>query len=308
MLLRAVSAAALLALAGCQCRPQIPDADGDKRDTAKEDTAPPPHTGDTAPPVTGPCTIAEIEPNNAPGEAMDLPLETYLCGEFATALDFDNFTVVLPEDAWLGVYADAALRGSFADVILTVTSDVGIAASRDSDDEIRDSHLVFPALAGTYSVLVNDENFNGGDEDWFYELVATVAKDPFLGNKVETEPNDESATAVTVRDGDRVEGVIGAVADPDWYLIAVPAGKHHVVVDVEAYSLGAPTNLTLTAYENGLASGPLVVAQGLGGAIRDPYWEYDSNGNETLWFRLDEVTSHGGSAWWYGFTVTVEAS
>ncbi len=307
MVQRITAVAALLIASGCQCKPAIPDDHQDPDDTATEDTAPPPETGDTGPePVAGPCTLTEVEPNDLPENEMALPLETYVCGEFSTGADFDRYRVVLEEDGWLGLYVDAALRGSFADVLLTVTSDVGASAERDDDDAICDAHLVVPAPAGTYSLFVVEQNLAGGEE-FFYELLATVAKDPFAETSSEVEPNGDSGAASVVAGGQQVAGRIDSVGDQDWFKILVPAGKQHVVVDVEAYGLGSPANLTLFAYEAGLGQGPRAVANGLAGNGTDPYWSFDSNGNETLWFRLEELGSKGGSAWWYGLVVTVEA-
>ncbi|MBA2321244.1 MAG: hypothetical protein H0V89_08815 [Deltaproteobacteria bacterium] len=302
--------ASLVLLAGCQCKPVLPDDPSEDEDTSQPDTAPPPHTGDTAPPtVAGPCTITEVEPNNAPSDAMPLPLDTYLCGEFGAPLDLDTYTIELPEDGWLGVYFDAEIRGSFADGVISLTSEEnGIGAERDNDDDSRDAHVVIPAPAGTYTAVIIERNFNGDESQYFYELVASVAKDPFEGDAAEAEPNDTSETANLVSSGQRVEGLIGEPADQDWYKVLVPAGRHTVVVDVDAYGLGSPTDLSVYAYENGVDAAPLTVAFGLAGAGADPYWSYVSSGNETLWFRLEEGNNSGGSAWWYGFVLTVEAS
>jgi hypothetical protein len=296
--------------AGCQCKPQIPDATDREDETGEQDTTRR-HTGDTAPPpLAGPCSIEEVEPNDADGAAMTLPLESYLCGDFERPGDFDRYQVVLPDDGWLGVYVDAQSRGSFADAVVAVQGP-SLGAERDNDGEgsaARDAHLVIPAPAGTYELLLIEFNLNGNETDYFYELLATVAKDPFLGTTAEVEPNGTSGEATVVASGDRVEAVLEAGADQDWYQVAVPGGRHTVTVDVEAYDVGSPANVTLFAYEAGVAGAPRAVPSGVGGAGFDPYWTFESDGNETLWFRIEEDLSKGGPAWWYGFVVTVEAS
>jgi hypothetical protein len=293
---------------GCTCRPDIPVEQTETPDeTGAADTAPT-RTGDTAPPPpVGPCALFEVEPNGTVAEAFALPTDRYLCGAFDAAADFDYYAVELASDGWLGVYVDAQIRGSLADVTLAVTSDVGVGVERGDDEATRDAHLLFPAPAGRYTVLLLDANFQGDTASFFYELVATVAKKPVDETGVEHEPNGTSDLAQTVRDGDLLLGASDDANDVDWYAIDVPAGPHRVVLDLDGYALGSPGNFTVWTYPDGLIGNPRVTANGLGGAGFDPYAEVDSSGNERLYVRVEEALGKGGLGWWYALSVRVEA-
>lgn len=294
-----------VSLGGCQCNPGIPDApEEETQETAKPDTAAP-HTGETGtPPIQGPCTLTEAEPNNSPADAMLLPTDEYLCGGFDGPVDLDTYRVELAEEGWLGVFVDAQIRGSLADVGVTVTA-AGFGVERQDDDTTRDAHLIFPAPQGSYDVLLYDNNLLGG-EDFFYELVVSVAKKPVLENATEIEPNDSSDTAMAVTDGMVLLANLEEQNAFDWYRVDVPAGSHAITIDMLAYTAGSPGDFTIFAYPNGLDADPRVVGSRPTGG-RDPLLTLASAGNTSVWFRVEEVNGKGGPGYWYALQVEVEA-
>jgi hypothetical protein len=297
------AAISTILLGGCECRPSLDSHTPPPDDTAKPDTTPPP--GDSgAANLDGPCTLDEVEPDDFEASAMVIPTDVYLCGDFSKPADSDYFAITLAEDGWLGVYVDAQTRGSLADVLATVTNDADISAFRDDDDLSRDAHLLFPASAGTYSIWLQDENLAGG-AGYDYELVASVAKPPVVPTKSEVEPNDDDETAMRVSDGDVILGGTGGTNDQDWYAIVVPVGSRTLVLDVDAYSLGAPGDYTVWLYEYGPSVSASEYANDLDGG-KDPYVAYQSAGDETLYFRVTEQKLKGGPAYWYAIRVSLE--
>ncbi len=294
-----------VSLSGCQCRPGLPDPDTETtEETSKPDTAG--STGETGtPPVQGPCTLTEVEPNNSTVDAMPLPTDEYLCGGFGGAADFDYYAVELAEDAWLGVFVDAQIRGSLADVTVTVTDEGGFGVERQDDDSSRDSHLIFPAPPGSYDVWLFDKNLLGG-EDFFYELVVSVAKAPILENTTELEPNDTSDTAMALTDGMVVLAGMKENNESDWFRVDVPAGNHAVTVDLVGYTAGSPGDYTIFYYAKGLEAAPNTIGSRPTGG-RDPLLTFDSAGNTSVWFRVEEFNGKGGPGYWYALQVNVEA-
>lgn len=298
-------------LAGCSCQPGLPSPDAptetDTGAASPADTS----TGDTAP--APPCGAPEIEPNDAVGTATRLPMETIGCGAFDAPLDLDYFAFDLDEEGWVQVKVWARPLGSVADTHLVVTADDGTAATRTDDEGTSDSSLTFPGRPQQYRVQLLEQNGNGETARYFYELVAAVTKPPVAWTRLEVEPNDASASAITVADGDVIFGGMGATSESDWYAVAIPPGKHTFTVDVDAYEFGSTGDFSLVLYNAALEPLPLgcrdcVIETPPDRFARDPRLVWDSPGNEVLYLRLFEDAGRSGDAVWYAMSVTLEGS
>lgn len=306
-------------LTGCTCRPALPTPT-ETTETDTETTGNTGTTGDTAPPP--PCPVPEIEPNDSVTEPGALPMERRACGTIDAPLDLDVWEFTLEDDSWLAVEVEAS-SGSIADMNLLLTPDQGSwAATRADDPESKDTHLLFPAPAGVYTVTVSEQTFQGG-ERYGYDLLVSESKAPVDYTRAEVEPNDTQAAAEVISDGDVVLGTIdgnGALADLDWYRISVPAGKHTLTVDLDAYDLGSAADLTVYLYDQALNPLPIGCRDPCGvptcvpcafeGGIRgvefDPLASYDSVGGETLYVQVLEDASREGPASWYAMTIRLE--
>lgn len=309
-----------LVWAGCQCRPSPPprtDPDTDPPQTTAETG----NTGDTGP--TPPCDIPEIEPNNSVNEPTALVLERRACGIIDAPLDLDVWSFS-HEGSWLEVELDAA-ENAFTDptFVLTPVGDVW-AASRADDPESVNATLRFLAPAGDYKLAVSDQDFNGG-ERYGYDLLVSEAKPPVEWNRTEVEGNDIFDQAETVVGGDRIYGTMDndpPVPDLDFYVITVPAGKHTLKIDIDAYDGGSSANLTVYLYDQAfdkLPTGckdpcpasddtctPCALKGGVVGLELDPFGEYDSPGSEIVYIQVLEATDQEGPANWYVLSIDLE--
>jgi hypothetical protein len=302
--------ASAVVLAGCTCRPTLPPPPPEETDEPEE-TGETGETGDTAPPP--PCAVPEIEANDDPASATELPTEQQGCGGFAEGGDFDWWAFAVDDSGWLAVELEAG-PGSISDVsllVLPIETDEGNAwaAARANDQGATDAHLLFPAPAGTYTINVSEEQLKSGDR-YLYELLVSEAKAPVTWNLDEVEPNDTQGTAQLLLDGDAVLARAGSPTDFDWYQVAVPAGKHVVTVDVDAYPEGSIGDFVFVLWGPGGTDAP-----GCGNACEirreapgliDPRTEYDSSGDETLWIQVLENSGQFGPAAWYRLSVLVE--
>jgi hypothetical protein len=315
-------ATTLLIAQGCQCQPGLPGDTKEQEAQTEEIDSVPPATGDTGPPK--PCAIPELEPNDSIDIAQELPMERKACGDFEEPLDLDFWRFELPEDGWIGVRVDAVHLGSIADVHVIVTSDVGVNAGREDNEDNTDATLLFPALAGSYDILIADQAGNGAEERYHYELLATWDKEPVDWTERDLGTNTNAGAAQVVADGARV---LGAVDDPtliaeDWYVIDVPSGKHTLLVSVDAFRMGSPGDFSVFLYNEDLEALPLgckdscsspgcvecEFAVGVVDQERDPIAEYDSPGNELVFIRIREADNRVGFAYWYAMDVSLEGS
>lgn len=317
--MRVLAVVATLWLTGCTCRPELPEPT-EPTETDTQPTGSTGSTGDTAPPP--PCPVPEIEPNDSVNEPTPLPMERRACGLVEAPLDLDVWEFVLEHDAWLAIEVEAA-DGSIADMTALLTPRVGAwAATRADDPESKDVHLTFPAPAGTYALTVSEQTFAGGDR-YDYDLLVSEAKSPVEYTREEVEPNDTQPAAEVVADGDVILGTIdgnGALADLDWFRVDVPAGKHTLTVDLDAYDLGSAADLTVRLYDQALtplplgcrdpcggpACTPCAFEGGIQGVEFDPLAVLESAGGETLYVQVLEDGSREGPASWYAMTIRLE--
>jgi hypothetical protein len=255
----------------------------------------------------------EEEPNNSIDSSTVFLTESLGCGEFGAPLDLDFWTFELPSDGWLGIRVDAASIGSAADVQVIVSSDVGVSAARVDNPEHNDVDLLFPAVVGTYDLLINEENQQGGEDRFPYEVLVTAAKAPVTWTVTDPGTNTNAGAALRVVSGDEIFGQVADLFSPeDWYAIEVPPGRHLLTLDVDAYALGSPGDFSVWLYDDRLEALPegcrvCEITGGLGGGDLDPYFEYTSSGNETVFLTIRDVEGRAGPAYWYWIGLTLEA-
>jgi hypothetical protein len=296
--------------AGCHCKPVLPSDSGDDSD----EPPPPDETADTAPDL--PCPVPEIEPNNSFNEATALAMEHWGCGAYDEPGDFDVWEFDFSGGGWLGVTVRAEALGSYADAVLVLTAPDGSAADVRAGHETKDPILLFPGVAGSYSALLSERNIQGDAEFYFYDILATLAKPPLSWSIDEQESNDSYTTAQEIEDGDTLMAGFESSSDNDWYVIAVPAGKHTLRIDVDAFQHGSAGDLSLFLYDSNLEPlpegcvlyGTCGFYHGEQGWERDPVMQYSSTGDEELYIRADEAADRGGLPFWYRLTVSLEGA
>lgn len=297
------------AFGGCQgcwmraCKPVVPDVDTSRQDTNRPDTADT-AVEDTAP--EPPCDFPEVEPNNSFDDASVFEIEHKACGEWSQPYDADFYAFTLPADDWLLVRASAESLGSRGDAIIVLADPEGNAVEvRDMDDH-PDPYVVFPGSAGEYTVLITDEDNQGAEDGFFYELVAGTAKQPTSWDHEETEPNDDESQAMAINTGWEIYGRLDDADDQDWFRLHLPVGKQTVTFDVDGKEFGSAGDFGMRLYD--AAGDQLEDAwYGADGVAWDPFLEYTSSGDEDVWLRVVDSTQRSGPAYWYVLKVSVEA-
>ena len=218
------------------------DSPEDSPEDSPVDTTPPP-----------PCAQPEVEPNNNSSTAFPIQMESWACGDFGTALDFDVYTFDMAEEGWLEVVIEAAERGSPAHVLLTMNNEQGQDVGVGRGDTSTDVRVVVPVMAGNWVVWLNELNQDYG-EDVDYHLMATATKRPVSWN-VDSEalevPNNSVEAALQVHDGDAIWGVIDSSTNFDWYVWESPKDtqKRTLRLTVTAMSEGSPLNPRLQRWD-----------------------------------------------------------
>jgi len=304
--------------AGCSCQPELPpegDKDDQTRDSAVVESA------DTAPPP--PCDVPEVEDNGSPGTANELPMEQVACGRLQEPADFDYFETEVLADAWVRFAVVSRELGAVADVHLLVAPEGQPAAKREDNEGTTDASLLFPAKANDYVITVSEQNFNGAEERYEYELVVSTSKAPLEWDRGEVEPNDDFGSAMSTTAGETIFGDMQGGIDNDWYKVDVPNGKHTLTITIMAFPHGSAGDYSLWLYDQtqGLlpegcdidGCGPAQqncedceILEGLIAGQHDPVLEFESLGNETLYWRVVEYDSKFGDAYWYTMHVGLE--
>jgi len=294
---------------GCQCNPGLPPTSDNSTETNTGGDSASSTTIDTAPPP--PCDVPEVEPNNDAATATPLPTELEACGTFEADLDIDWWSVEVEDDGWLGVRVDAQDIGSTADVAVVVDGPFG-SVTRDGNEERNDVDLLVPVGAGRYDILVTEETASSG-ERYYYDMLATVQKEPFEVDRQDPSTNTAAASALVLQSGERVLGFLDDLATgEDWYVVDVPPGRHLVTIDVQGFAEGSPADTSVWLYDDSLDSLPegcrmqCEISDGAQPGERDPYFEYDSGGNEAVYVRIRDTSGRTGSAYWYVLRVDVE--
>jgi hypothetical protein len=278
--------------------------------------------GDTGtPPPPPPCTFPEVEPNNTLGEAFEITAEAWACGTLLSdgedmGVDFVTFTVA--EDGWLSLWGRGEDVGSFSDLSMSawVYSEVGgddLAIAYSSPGS-SDPRLTIPVHAGdVIKASIRDQN-GGTGEQYIWELLGTMEKyDPLDCTLEEDETaggvtnNDVVARAnQTLANGDTLCGVTGTSDNGDVYRIEIPEGRTDVVLEVIAWQLGSPADITITLYD---PTGETVSSEAYGELSTD----LDPTLERTIlepgvWFVEIESPPAVGDLYWYGLKVTAETS
>ncbi len=316
-------------LGGCNgCRPALPpplDTD-EPPDTPPVDT----ETGETAAPVDTapppPCPVVEVEPNDAIGQAQELPLQTWACGEFDYILDGEWFIVTPTVSAeqtteantpWMTIQVEAASRGSSANpqILLSVG---GESVLKFGDYLTTDPRLVFPIPSvEPYAINLGESDLLYG-EDYRWHLMASIDKapvswdhaeieagdDPDTPDVVEAIDNDNEATAQPFPLGERLYGAIEAPGDFDWYKVSVTdVGEVLLVFDIDAYGFGSAADLTIWVYDT-VGSEPDMKPYGRTNADLDSWLQKRVVGPADYYVRVRDQDDQGSRFHWYTLSIT----
>lgn len=300
----------LVLLGGCKSCAD-PDLDADDPDDTLpgdppvDDSAPAP--GDS---LVAPCDAPEVEPNDAVQDATTLPMEALACGLFGAPVDGDFWRFSLPEDAWIAVDAPAFSIGSSARLSLALTHlDTNQSVGVTHFNGVPEAHLIVPAAAGSWQVFlrqhVGEQGLPGEGEDYFYELRASVTKEPLRWD-VDEGPNAAAGAAQLLLSdvGEAsVFGVIADAADEDWYEVRVPGGGHVVRFDVDAAGFGSPMDPTVRIEAAGQPA--QVRESGAVGWDLDPLVEQQVDGATIYKVRVFDDQGRAGAMMWYVLRVAV---
>ena len=201
--------------------------------------------------------------------------------------------------------------GSTADVAVVVDGPFG-SVTREGNEEANDVDLLFPVGSGRYDLLITEETASSG-ERYYYDLLATVQKEPFEVDREDPSTNTTASSALVLQSGERVLGFLDDLATgEDWYVVDVPPGRHLVTIDVQGFAEGSPADTSVWLYDASLDSLPegcrmqCEISDGAQPGERDPYFEYDSGGNEAVYVRIRDTMGRTGAAYWYVLRVDVE--
>lgn len=274
----------------------------DSETTDSEDSTPRESQPDTGPPAM--CAVVEAEPNNSLEQSQVLPLETWACGDIENYVDADFFSVSADESGWIQVKLEAAERGSSADVQLNVYDDDQSAFIQDGFLLNADPNLMFPASAGESFGLVVSEQTNLYGDNYFWYMMATLAKSPVDWTREEVEDNSAQSTAELITAGETVFGTIDEAGDYDWYHLTTPADATSVTLKVIARASDSPADLTLIFYDS---AGTEIrkVYNGDADYNPDPLYEEKLTGQVDWYLQLKEVNGKGSRFHWYTFSVEV---
>jgi len=252
----------LLLLAGCascivdtgptdepDTRPPGPDT-GDTGDTAED-------TGDL--PIAR-CTLEEVEDDNFYNDyasPLVLPLDTWACGYVDVVDDVDYFTFTTRTPGWLEIDAQAASRGSAADLAYIVTLDAYDESVKQDGRAPRGTdplNVFYSPYAGEYLLALAEVTGGGGGESYPWWLVVSETKAPVTWDMTEVEPNDSPAEGLTVVDGLVYYGTLGSLGDDDYYALPIPADARTLTCEVQGGDEGSAANLEFTLYFGGSRS------------------------------------------------------
>lgn len=310
-----VGCAASTARSCCNYTPPIPDPpveETGEEDSEQDDTSDTVDTVDTTPPP--PCAQPEVEPNFNESNATFIEMESYACGFFESANDFDVYAFEMEEVSWLKIDVDAVERGSSGNPILTVESESGLAAISLRGPRSNDPLLVFPVNIAEQWVVRLTEAQGGFGEDYDYKLIATATKEPVEWTGYEADQNDELDEAQLITEGEVIYGIIDSSVDFDWYRVDTPEGRNQITVQITGQGVGSPLFPRLQLYtleEN--SQGELVeTLQGTfdesgDSASQDPKMVRVSDGGETWYFKVrHRPGTQNGDLYWYVIETRIE--
>lgn len=154
-----------------------PDAQLGRQDlrarTAKGVSNPQPFETDDLP------ELLEVEPNNAPAQAMRLELPIVVDGRIGEAKDTDTFRFTAPADQRLSIEVQARRFGSPLDSLLTLMDGQGGVITRNDDAAEQDARIEFDAKKGTeYGLSIRDLTDRGGPRFGYRLVLRPLAPTP----------------------------------------------------------------------------------------------------------------------------------
>ena len=310
---------ALLWFMGCQgcssCTPSVPPPlKTDTGHSGRTDTSPTDSVFDSE--DTGPeppCAQPEEEPNGIVSEANEIELERWACGTFTEGLDLDYYRFEVETTDWIKVVVNAASMGSAADPMLYLESDEEDSFDINNSEDSTDPWVLFPLWEADGWTAMLMDSFGGSGEDYFYEMLVSIAKPPVIWNAEESEEeggpdegprNDMLSQAMDLEEGMVVFGRTGHSKDLDWYRIVTPAGKAQTTVRVQAFQHGSPLNSKLLLYD---IDGNEIdkVTSGETSYDRDPVMIRTTESSEE-WYVVVRSEGSEGLAHWYVIDVSFE--
>lgn len=274
--------------------------------TSTDDSGGTVSTSDTAP--EPPCPHPEAEPNDVPADATPLVMEQRMCGVLAKGDVVDVFSLELDDDGWVEIEVQGDQGSILEPAFFFQGAEIALRAESNVARPEPMRRLELPA--GAYTLAVSDRNAGSGSRYTYRALVSEI-KAPAKWNRDEVEPNDVWSEAQILVHDDGVHGFMndGDAPDQDWYRIAVPGGRHDLVIDVDAMEHGSSANLAVEIYDETLDSVRRIEGGSVPASFPDPDGRYGSSGNEVLFLQVTEQggTALGGPDRWYVLHVELEA-
>ncbi len=334
-----------LSLACASCF-ELPPSDDDNT----EEIPPPPDDDDTAedsgetsegPPELCGVTEQTDDTDRATDydRIIDLPLETYACGNFDASGDSEWFSFTTTEAGWVKFDVQAAARGSSADPMYQLFMlEGGDESTRTLGRELSSDpwNVWLAPVPGTYNVVMGESSNDFGD-DYRWWVVASVTKSPVdYGTTEEAVASAQGRSSVdhdsfderlslTVRPADaeesdypktRVLAHLAEIDEVDWWYIPIPEGATSLHIETDAWQYGSAADNQMDIYwdDDGVFGSSddehiWTDNYGHGDHDHDPYAEICTNLSEhtgiAVAVELDpaEQVTGGGMFHWY----TIEA-
>lgn len=305
----------LLSCSACTSCASLPidnnnESDSDENEDTGKDTAD--TARDTAPPP--PCPVMEEEDNGDYDNAMEIPMETWVCGTFGAQSDLDVYLFSIPQDGWLKLWVRGQDLGSNSDLLVSMTIDDETALSTVSYGST-DPLMVVPIDAAADVFAVVQEQYNGHGENHFYEALFSEVKPPVEYNAVEDETevdNNGYTRGTPIEDGDRILARINTNLDRDWYKLTIPPGLHAIEVKIDAFMYGSPLDSMIYLFppEPADEDDYLRVRNNSDPNNLDPTLSYTLDGGDsgaTYNLQVKSFAGTGSHYYWYVMDVAVDA-
>ena len=210
-----------------------------------------------APPDTGPPPMCEVELTDDDNFDDDyktpvpIPTEAWVCSHFDAPLDFEVLQFQTQSGGWVKVDAQAASRGSSADLHLGVAlaSDDSEACGKYSSPSTTDPALVWlTSSPAKWNATLNEEEYGYGDKyPWW--LIASEVKSPVAYTQTETDSDHATvATALPLTRDDTVLAWLKTEGGHDFWRIEMN-GDNHLYVDTNAAEFGSAANPAINLYK-----------------------------------------------------------
>jgi len=290
----------------------------------QEQENPPPDTSSQDSAVdTGeepPCAEPEVEPNGEIAGAQVVEMEDWACGYFQETNDNDMMKFANEETGWMRVWVVGADRGSYADLqFYLIDQEEELTARAAQSPNSTDPKTTVPVSEfATWYATISNEQIDGYGEDYFWEFMASMTKQPVDDWTIEeqeelgSETNNKLEDAESIDVGDRVYGLVDDGEDRDWFVVSIPDGKSDVVLQVEAFAYGSPLNGYLAMYEYDSETGEADLIDqtnhGQYSSEADPLLSTTISDAMDLYILLKADDSAGSPLYWYVIDVSVDTT